>query len=60
MLGKTELTYVAVGTVGVYAAHYLWNYRHPEKKADMSHMNELALYWAVGALAYFAVMRWYA
>jgi len=43
-----------VGAIGIYLAHWIW-YRKEDSEFSWDHVNALAFYWILGALAYFYV-----
>lgn len=43
-----------VGALGIYLAHWIW-YRKEDSEFSWEHVNALAFYWILGALAYFYV-----
>ena len=59
MIKGSNLTYVAIGAVGIYLADGIENrIQNPDESLwfNINHINRIAFYWAVGALAYFAVI----
>ena len=56
MIRTKYVIFTAVGTVGIYLAHWIENkIQYPDKPItyNINHVNRVALYWTLGALAYF-------
>ncbi len=56
---RIDYVYTFVGAMGIYLAHGIENYYQEmdNDKKSIEHMSRIALYWSLGALAYFAVLR---
>jgi len=60
MVTQMDLVFTGIGFVGIYLAHGIENkIQSPDKKVlfNLDHINRVAVYWALGALAYFALIR---
>ena len=60
MITQTDLVYVGVGALGIYLAHGIENkLQKPDEKLfyNIDHINRIAMYWRLGALAYFVILR---
>jgi len=60
MIQNIDLVYTGIGAVGIYLAHGIENkIQKPDEKLwyNIDHINRVALYWTLGALAYFVLIR---
>ena len=60
MITQTDLLYVGVGALGIYLAHGIENkMQNPDESLfyNMSHINRVAFYWSLGALAFFILFK---
>tara|TARA_R100001086_G_C11792891_1_gene246745 strand:+ start:250 stop:438 length:189 start_codon:yes stop_codon:yes gene_type:complete len=60
LITNLDLVYTGIGAIGIYLAHGIENkIQKPDEKItyNIDHINRIALYWTLGALAYFAVIR---
>tara|TARA_R110002020_G_scaffold133557_1_gene298011 strand:+ start:11334 stop:11606 length:273 start_codon:yes stop_codon:yes gene_type:complete len=51
------IEFVGVGAVGIFLAHMIESKVQKNEEYPWAHMSRIALYWSLGALAYFAVFR---
>tara|TARA_R100001086_G_C11792627_1_gene246667 strand:+ start:440 stop:643 length:204 start_codon:yes stop_codon:yes gene_type:complete len=63
MITSEQIGYVIVGGLGIYLAHFIENrYQNPNEAVtfNLDHINRVALYWGLGATAYFLLGDWFA
>ena len=49
--------FVTVGAVGIFLAHIIESKVQKSETVPYAHMSRIAFYWALGALAYFSMVR---
>ena len=57
MVTQTDLIYTGVGAAGIFLAHMIESKVQKSEEIPWAHMSRIALYWSLGALAYFALIR---
>ena len=57
MVTKMDLVYTGVGAAGIFLAHMIESKVQKQDEIPYAHMSRIALYWSLGALAYFAFIR---
>lgn len=57
MVSQMDLVYTGVGAAGILLAHMIESKVQKSESIPWAHMSRIALYWSLGALAYFALIR---
>lgn len=57
MVSQMDLVYTGVGAAGIFLAHMIESKVQKQDEIPYAHMSRIALYWSLGALAYFALIR---
>jgi len=52
-----DLVYTGVGAAGIFLAHIIESKVQKKDELPWQHMSRIAVYWSLGALAYFALIR---
>tara|TARA_R100000963_G_C4607273_1_gene78903 strand:+ start:285 stop:473 length:189 start_codon:yes stop_codon:yes gene_type:complete len=56
MLTSSDLLFVGVGAAGIFAAHSVES-RVQGQDIPIEHMSRIAVYWSIGMIAYFMILR---
>lgn len=56
-MDKNAVGFVTVGAVGIFLAHIIESKVQKSETIPYAHMSRIAFYWALGALAYFSMVR---
>ena len=57
MVTQMDLVYTGVGAAGIFLAHIIESKVQKKDELPWQHMSRIAVYWSLGALAYFALIR---